>query len=56
LKHLGKEIGCKVGELVHPARAAVSGKPIGPGLYDMLEVMGRERVIGRFERAIHLFG
>jgi glutamyl-tRNA synthetase len=56
LKHLAKEIGCKVGELVHPVRVAVSGKPIGPGLYDMLEIMGRERVIRRIERAIHLFG
>jgi glutamyl-tRNA synthetase len=56
LKQLAKEIGCKVGELVHPARIAVSGKPIGPSLYDMLEIMGRERVIRRFERAIQLFG
>jgi glutamyl-tRNA synthetase len=56
LKQLAKETGSKVGELVHPARVAVSGKPVGPGLYDMLEIIGRERVVRRFERAIQLFG
>jgi len=30
LKQLGTELGCKIGELVHPARVAVSGRSIGP--------------------------
>jgi glutamyl-tRNA synthetase len=55
LKRLGKEIGCKVGELVHPARVAVSGRTIGPSLYHMLEIMGRERVLRRMDRALQLF-
>jgi glutamyl-tRNA synthetase len=56
LKHLGKEIGCKAGDLIHPARVAVSGKAIGPSLYHMFEVMGRDRVLRRIGRAIQLFG
>jgi len=56
LKHLGKEIGCKAGDLIHPARVAVSGKAIGPSLYHMFEVMGRDRVLPRIDRAIQLFG
>jgi glutamyl-tRNA synthetase len=56
LKQLGKEIGCKVGELVHPARVAVSGRTIGPSLYHMLEIMGKERVLRRMDRALELFG
>jgi glutamyl-tRNA synthetase len=56
LKHLAKEIGCKVGELVHPARVAVSGKAIGPSLYHMFEIMGKERVLRRIDRALQLFG
>jgi glutamyl-tRNA synthetase len=55
LKHLAKEIGCKVGELVHPARVAVSGKAIGPSLYHMFEIMGKERVLRRIDRALQLF-
>ncbi|HEV3209512.1 MAG TPA: glutamate--tRNA ligase [Chthoniobacterales bacterium] len=56
LKHLGKEIGCKAGDLIHPARVAVSGRAIGPSLYHMFEVMGRDRVLRRIDRAIQLFG
>jgi len=41
----------KVGALIHPARLAVSGRPVGPSLYHMLEVLGKNRVLGRLERA-----
>jgi glutamyl-tRNA synthetase len=34
---------------------AVSGSSIGPSLYHMLEVMGRERVLGRLARTIERF-
>jgi glutamyl-tRNA synthetase len=50
LKELAQKLGCKTGDLVHPARVAVSGRSIGPSLYHMLEVMGRERVLSRFDR------
>jgi glutamyl-tRNA synthetase len=41
----------KVGALVHPARLAVSGRPVGPSLYHLLEVLGKPRVLSRLERA-----
>lgn len=50
LKQLGAEIGCKIGDLVHPARLAVSGRSIGPSLYHMLEIMGKSRVLQRMDR------
>jgi glutamyl-tRNA synthetase len=56
LKTLAKSIPCKAGELIHPARLAVSGRSIGPSLYHMLEVLGRERVLARLERTITRFG
>src|SRR5881409_2548346 len=55
LKNLAQKLGSKTGDLVHPARVAVSGCSIGPSLYHMLEVMGKERVLGRFDRAIDKF-
>jgi glutamyl-tRNA synthetase len=55
LKTLAASIPCKTGELIHPARLAVSGSSIGPSLYHMLEVMGRERVLGRLARTIERF-
>jgi len=51
LKELATSIGAKVGEFVHPARVAVSGKSVGPGLYEMLEILGKNRVLARFQRA-----
>jgi glutamyl/glutaminyl-tRNA synthetase len=55
LKTLAKSIPCKTGELIHPARLAVSGRSIGPSLYHMLEVLGRQRVLTRLERTIERF-
>jgi glutamyl/glutaminyl-tRNA synthetase len=56
LKNLAQELGCKTGDLVHPARVAVSGRSVGPSLYHMLEVMGKERVLARFDRMIAQLG
>ncbi len=52
LKNLAQKVGCKTGDLVHPARVAVSGRSVGASLYHMLEVMGKERVLKRFHRLI----
>jgi glutamyl/glutaminyl-tRNA synthetase len=50
LKNIADKLGWKTGDLVHPARVAVSGRTVGPSLYHMLEVMGKERVLARFDR------
>lgn len=55
LKELATARGVKAGELVHPARAAVSGRSVGPSLYHMLEVLGRDRVLARMSRAASTF-
>lgn len=56
LKATAAALGVKTGELVHPARVAVSGRSVGPGLYEMFEVIGRERTLARFERALPMAG
>lgn len=43
--------GLGVGDVVHPVRVVISGKSVGPGLYDCLEILGREECLRRFERA-----
>jgi glutamyl/glutaminyl-tRNA synthetase len=50
-KTLAAATGQKVGALIHPARLAVSGRPVGPSLYHLLEVLGQPRVLSRLERA-----
>lgn len=49
------ELGVNPGQLIHPVRVAVSGMAIGPGLFDMLEVLGRERVASRIARTLQKF-
>jgi glutamyl-tRNA synthetase len=44
-----KEI--KAGLVINAARTAVSGTSVGPGLFEMLEVLGREAVVKRLVKA-----
>ncbi len=55
LKQTALNFACKTGEFIHPARVAVSGRAVGPGLYEMLAVLGRDRVLTRLRRTIDLF-
>jgi len=50
LKEVAAGQGCKPAEFIHPARVAVSGRSVGPSLYHMLEVLGKERVLARMQR------
>ena len=50
LKELAATLGVKPAEFIHPARVAVSGRSVGPSLYHMLEVLGKERVLARITR------
>ena len=45
-----REIGA--GKIIHPTRLAVSGTSVGPGLFELLEVLGKETVVQRLRNAI----
>jgi len=45
-----------VGLLMQPCRLAVTGKTSGPSLYHLLQVLGKERVMARIEKALAVFG
>ncbi len=55
LKETAKALGVKAGVLVHPCRLAVTGKTSGPSLYHLLQVLGKERVLARIEKALAKF-
>jgi glutamyl-tRNA synthetase len=46
-----EENGLKAAQVIHPTRVAISGKTAGAGLFEMMEVLGREKVITRMRRA-----
>jgi len=39
--------GIKAGVLIHATRVAVTGQAVSPGIFDVLELIGRERVLNR---------
>jgi glutamyl-tRNA synthetase len=55
LKAVAGELGVKVGVLVHPVRLAATGNPSGPSLYHLLEVIGKQKALGRIEQALGKF-
>ncbi|MCK5127394.1 MAG: glutamate--tRNA ligase [candidate division Zixibacteria bacterium] len=52
LKEMAAEIDVKAGILIHPTRLAVTGMTTGPGLFELLELIGKEEVISRMRTAV----
>ncbi len=44
--------GLKLGKLAQPLRAALTGTATSPGIFDVLEVLGREEALGRLRDAV----
>jgi len=53
LKATAAALGVKVGALVHPTRLAITGSNAGPSLYHLLEILGKEKVLARLDRALN---
>ena len=53
LSSLSEELEIGKGKLIHPTRLAVSGVPVGPGLYDLLVTLGRDHVVTRMIKAVY---
>src|SRR5580698_1345045 len=41
------QLGIEAGVLVHPVRVALTGKAVGPGLFDTMVILGREKTVRR---------
>jgi glutamyl-tRNA synthetase len=48
------EKAIKTGDIIHAVRVATTGKPVGPGLYDCLEILGKEKCLARIDQALAL--
>ena len=54
LKQVAEEAECGAGRIIHPARLATSGVGIGPGVYDLLYILGKDEVIDRIDEALKI--
>ena len=51
-RDLIEELGIKGGDIIHPTRLALSGRTVGPGLFDIISILGKEECIKRMKKAI----
>jgi glutamyl-tRNA synthetase len=54
LRHTAELRGVKAASLIHATRVAVTGKSVSPGLFEVLSLLGRERVRARLAEAARL--
>jgi glutamyl-tRNA synthetase len=55
LKRTAVTLDVKFAAIVHPTRLAATGSNVGPSLYHLLEVLGKEKVLARIDRALSAF-
>lgn len=48
------EKNIKLGKLAQPVRVALTGGTVSPGIFEVIEVMGKDKVIKRIEAAVKL--
>jgi glutamyl-tRNA synthetase len=46
------EQGIKIGDIIHAIRVATTGKAVGAGLYDCLDILGKDVCLARIDRAV----
>lgn len=44
-----EEVGQKLGNIAQPLRAALSGKTTSPGVFEVMEILGKEESLGRLK-------
>ena len=54
LRAAAQELGLKAGQMFQPIRVAVCGRKNAPGLFETLEVLGKETTLSRIGNAIQL--
>jgi glutamyl-tRNA synthetase len=48
---LAQEKGMKAADVIHPARLALTGRTRGAGLFELMEILGKEKAIRRLRAA-----
>ena len=51
-KQLVEEEGMKMGQLAQPVRVALTGRTASPGLFDVMEILGRDRTLFRLRQGV----
>ncbi|HKK83235.1 MAG TPA: glutamate--tRNA ligase [Atribacterota bacterium] len=52
VRDIAGEMNLKGKQIIHPTRVSLSGKKVGPSLFALMEVLGKEQNIRRLERTV----
>jgi glutamyl/glutaminyl-tRNA synthetase len=50
LRRVAEKSGVKAGLLINAARVGLTGQGVAPGLFEVMQVLGRQRTMARLER------
>jgi len=52
VRKVASSLQIKGGQIIHPTRVALSGKKVGPGLFELMVVLGQDKTVKRLKKAI----
>ncbi len=52
LRQIAEAAGVNAGEIIHAVRLALTGVAVGPGLFELMDVLGKESVVQRLKKAL----
>jgi glutamyl-tRNA synthetase len=56
LRELCEKLNLSAGKLIHPLRLALTGRTFSPGIFEVIELLGKEETVGRINKAIDYIG
>jgi glutamyl-tRNA synthetase len=55
-KHVMDKTGLKLGKIAQPVRVALTGETASPSIFEIIEILGKDKVLSRLEKAINHIG
>ena len=55
LRDTAQEMAVSAAKLIHPVRLAVSGQSHGPGLFELIELLGKMTTLRRLRKSLDIF-
>jgi glutamyl-tRNA synthetase len=49
VRGLAERLGVKAGAVIHPVRVGLTGRMASPGIFEVMTLLGRARVLARLE-------
>jgi len=51
-KSIMEKKGFKMGQVAQPVRVALTGRTVSPGIFEVIDILGKERVLQRLRHTI----